>query len=106
MINFDDTIFVVLIIFLIANIFALSILFFCSCIKYIYFLYDPIYARIMIYICIFFKSHPSSMFISRGNQYSDMNFPSDGGRTIYFSLEQDHAIYRRFPFPPFSASLL
>lgn len=41
-----------------------------------------------------------SMAVSRGNQYSAMNFPSDGGRTIYFSLERDRAIYRRFSFFP------
>lgn len=45
------------------------------------------------------KAFLSSMAVSCGNQYSAMNFPSDGGRTIYFSLERDRAICRRFFFP-------
>lgn len=70
-----------------------------------YILSATLYIRIMIYTCIFFKSH-LSFAVSCGNQYSAMNFPSDGGRTIYFSLERDRAICRRFSFFPFLVSLL
>jgi len=46
------------------------------------------------------------MAVSRGNQYSAMNFPSDGERTIYFSLERDRAICRRFFFPKLGISFV